>query len=1042
MLKTFITRPVLSSVISILIVVLGIIGIFSLPVEQYPNIAPPTVRIMANYPGAGADVIMNSVVIPIEEAVNGVEDMTYMTSTSSTGSASIVVYFKQGSNPDMAAVNVQNRVSQASSQLPAEVNQSGVNVRKQQSGTILMIALTSDDPQKYDDKFLQNYANINIIPQLSRVNGVGDASAYGSKDYSMRVWLKPDLMAVYNVSAAEVRAALMDQNIESAPGSLGENANQTFEYTLKYTGRLSSIEEYEDVVIRSEDGNVLRLKDIAEVELGTRQYNTISRTNGNPSVLLAISQTAGSNASQVIKDVKQQLDEAVAKMPPGVEVVILSDASSFLNASIDKVLRTLVEAFILVFLVVFVFLQSFRSTLIPAIAVPVAIIGTFFFLWIFGFSINLLTLFALVLAIGIVVDDAIVVVEAVHSELERSHITPREAAIKAMEQIAPAIVSITLVMSSVFIPVSFMGGTSGVFYKQFGLTLAVAIAISAVNALTLSPALCAILLKRHDPQQEKKSFFRRFYHYFNIGFWGATKRYGRSVGFLTRRGNKWITLSVVAIFSGLLFVMMNNLPSGFVPQEDGGAITGTIIMPPGTSLERTDEMVQQIADMAAEIPGVVHVGSISGRSFGSGTGSSFGSLSVRLDHWNNRKLSSSQIAGMLKQKTDSINNASFMFYSAPTISGFGMSSGVTISIQDRTGGDLNEFFDIVTNFLDNLRERPEISVAKTDFNPDFPQKLIEVNMPKVKDAGLTLNDIMGTLQTYIGSYYASNFNLYGKLFRVMIQAAPEYRAKLEDMSEMYVKTADGSMAPITEFINVTSTTGPQIRTRFNLYASIDATIMPNQGGGYSSGDAIKALDETAATYLPEGFSYEYSGISREEAGSSSNTMLVFALCMVFVYLLLSALYESFIIPLAVIFSLPVGLAGVYISLYLFGLRQGIVNNIYVQISVIMLIGLLAKNAILIVEYAVQRRQRGMGVVESAIDGALARLRPILMTSFALIFGLLPLALSTGAGAIGNRSIGISTIGGMLIGTLVGVLVIPVLYVISQNIQERFKKIER
>ncbi len=1040
MLRKFIDRPVLASVISIIIVVLGIIGLASLPVEQYPNIAPPTVRVSASYSGASADVMLNSVVIPLEESINGVEGMTYMTSTSETGSASIIVYFKQGINPDMAAVNVQNKVSQASALLPAEVTQAGVTVRKQQSGNILMLALTSKDPQKYEEKFLQNYANINITPQLSRVYGVGDAAAYGSKEYSMRIWLKPDAMVIYNVSTSEVTAALSDQNIEAAPGTLGENGNQAFQYTLKYTGRLSSIEEYKNIIIRSKDGNILRLGDIADVELGSRQYNTISRTDGNPSVMLAISQTAGSNASQVIEDVKALLKEAEKNLPPDLEIIYLSDASRFLDASIEKVIHTLLEAFVLVFLVVFIFLQNFRTTLIPAIAVPVAIVGTFFFLWVFGFSINLLTLFALVLAIGIVVDDAIVVVEAVHSELEKGNIKPRDAAVKAMNEIAPAIVSITLVMASVFIPVSFIGGTSGVFYKQFGLTLAVAIVLSAINALTLSPALCALFLKKHDTEQEHRDFMHRFYYYFNLGFGVITKKYSQSLGFLTKKSNRWIGLASIALFSVLLFWLMHILPTGFVPQEDSGAVMGTIILPPGTSMERTDSVVKQAVDIAMSIPGVTHVGSNTGRSFTSGSSSSYGSLSIRLADWKARDLTASEIATLLTKKTSSINNASFLFFGMPTITGFGMSSGVSISLQDRTGGDINKFFESVTSLLSQLNARPEVMNAKTDFNPRFPQNLIEVNMAKVKESGLTLNDIMKTLQVYIGSYYASNFNLYGKLYRVMIQASPEYRTKLEDLSGIYVKTANGTMAPITEYITITKVTGPQTRTRFNLYTSIDATIIPNSNDGYSTGDVIKAIDEISATTLPEGFSYEFSGLSREEANSSNNTFLVFALCLIFVYLLLAALYESYILPWAVILSLPIGLSGVYLFLSFFGLHQGISNNIYVQISLIMLIGLLAKNAILIVEYAIQRHQQGMGLVKSAIEGAVARLRPILMTSFALIFGLMPLALSTGAGAIGNRSIGISAIGGMLIGTLFGVLIIPALYVIFQDLQNRFSKI--
>ncbi len=1038
MLKTFIERPVLSTVISIIIVVLGIIGLNMLPIEQYPDIAPPTVQVEASYSGANSDVIMNSVIIPLEEAINGVEGMTYMTSSAETGSASITVYFKQGTNPDMATVNVQNLVNQASSLLPAEVTQTGVTVRKQQTSNILMMSFVSDNPD-YDAKFLQNYANINIIPQIKRVYGVGNASVFGANDYSMRIWLKPDVMASYKISTGEVISALQDQNIEAAPGQLGENSNQAFQYTLKYTGRLSSVEEFEDIIIRSSEGKIVRLSDVANIELGSLMYSVSTLTDGKASIMMAISQTAGSNAQEVIKNVKAELEKAQEDFPPGVKITYLMDVSDFLNASINKVITTLLEAFLLVFLVVFVFLQDFRSTLIPAIAVPVAIVGTFFFLWIMGFSINLLTLFALVLAIGIVVDDAIVVVEAVHAELENGTKDPKEASIKAMGEIAPAIISITLVMASVFIPVSFIGGTSGIFYKQFGLTLAVAIFISAVNALTLSPALCALFLKPHDENHEKKSFIRRFYYFFNIGFNATTSKYKKSLIFLGKKGHRWITVGIIVVSSIILFGLMKILPTGFVPQEDSGGVMGMITLPPGSSLERTDSIVQIINEMANEIPEVKNIGSLSGVSFMSGMGSSYGSVIIKMDHWDERKITANEIAAIMTEKTKSINNATFMFFGTPTIMGFGLSNGVSVNLQDRTGGDIYKFYDVTNDFLARMNQREEVMMAMTTFNPNFPQKQLEANMPKIKDAGITLSDVMGALQAYIGSQYISNFNLYGKQFRVMVQAAPEYRSKLEDLEGLFVKTASGEMAPVTEFLTITDVTGPETRTRFNLYSSMELTIIPNYQGGFSSGDVIKAIEEVKGQALPSGYSYEFSGMTREEAESSSQTVLIFGLCLIFVYLLLAALYESYILPLAVIFSLPVGLAGVFIFLSAFGLSQGITNNIYVQISLIMLIGLLAKNAILIVEYAIQRRQQGMSIIDAAVNGAVARFRPILMTSFAFIFGLLPLAISTGAGAIGNRSIGISAIGGMLIGTLIGVLVIPSLYIIFQSIQDKFSK---
>lgn len=1037
MLKTFILRPVLSTVISIIIVVLGIIGLFNLPIEQYPDIAPPTVQVQATYSGANADVVMNSVIIPIEEQINGVEGMTYITSTASnSGSANITVYFEQGVDPDMAAVNVQNRVSQATSVLPSEVVQSGVSVRKSQTSTLLMMFLYSDN-KDYDSKFIQNYANINIIPQIQRVSGVGNAMVYGAQDYSMRIWLKPDVMAIYGIDPTEVIAALQDQNIEAAPGELGQNSNQTFQYTLKYTGRLKSAEEFEDIIIRSQNGQVLRVKDIAKVELGSLNYTVKTKVGDLDAVMLAISQTAGSNAREVIENVKKEILQAAEAFPPGIGYKYIMDASEFLDASISKVWSTLLEAFLLVFIVVFIFLQSFRSTIIPAIAVPVAIIGTFFFLGLFGFSINLLTLFAMILAIGIVVDDAIVVVEAVHAKLDQGEQDPKKATLSAMGEIAPAIVSITLVMSAVFIPVSFIGGTSGIFFNQFGLTLAIAIILSAVNALTLSPALCAIFLKPKNEEEDKKSFFKRFPHYFNIGFGAMVSKYEKVLNFFGKRKNRWIPISIVVAFTFLLVVLMKTMPSGFIPQEDSGSIMGMITLPPGSSMERSDSLLNEIINIAGQLPHVKEVGGITGLNFMSGLGSSYASMIMKMDPWDERDITVNDIVGMLYQKTAHIKEGSLIFFGTPTIQGFGLSNGVTFQLQDRTGGDINKFYEVMGEFLGRLNAQPEVQMAMTTFNPNFPQKIIDVNMAKVKDAGLTLSSIMTTLQVYIGSMYISNFNIYGKQFRVMVQAAPEYRASFDDLNGIYVQTASG-MAPITEFVNITNTTGPQSLTHFNLYSSMDVTATISEG--YSSGDVINVVKNIAHESLPDGYSFEYSGMTREEVNAGSQLAIIFLLCLIFVYLLLAALYESYILPFAVIFSLPIGLAGVYIFVYFSMLSgTGIVNNIYVQISLIMLIGLLAKNAILIVEYAIQRRQKGMDIMKAAISGAVARLRPILMTSFAFIFGLLPLALSSGAGAVGNRSIGISAIGGMLIGTLIGVFVIPLFYTIFQTLQERLSK---
>lgn len=1039
MLKTFIERPVLSTVISIVIVVLGIIGIATLPIEQYPDIAPPTVQISAEYPGANADVVMKSVIIPIEEAVNGVEGMTYMTSTASnSGSANITVYFTKETDPDIAAVKVQNLVSTATSVLPSEVTQIGVTTKKQLSSYILMISLSSSNPD-YDSEYIQNYANINLIPQIKRVYGIGDAAVMGAKDYSMRIWLKPDVMASYKISSGEIIAALQDQNVEAAPGELGQNSDQTYQYTLKYTGRLEAEEEFQNIIIRSQNDHVLKLKDVADVELGSLNYNVVSRTNGNESIFLMISQTGGTNAQELINNVKEVINKT--SFPPGIEVNFLMDSNEFLSASIEKVLHTFVEALLLVFLVVFIFLQDWKSTLIPAIAVPVAIIGTFFFLQVLGFSINILTLFALVLAIGIVVDDAIIVVEAVHAQMENGEHDPKKATLIAMQEITPAIISITLVMASVFIPVSFIGGTSGVFFKQFGLTLAISIAISAINALTLSPALCALFLKPHKEGADgkKKNFIQRFFYAFNIGFNAGTQKYKSSLQFLAKKSHRWITFAIILVFSLVLYGMMKIIPTGFVPQEDGGGVMGVISLTPGSSLERSDSVVQQVLKIAEEIEGVDFVQDLTGLNILNGTSgvsSSYASIVIKLKHWDDRELSTSEVAAIMTEKTKNIQNATFMFFGMPTLQGFGMSTGVAVQMQDKTGGDIHKFYDITNDVLSKMNQREEVMVAMTTFNPSFPQKQISADMAKIKAAGITLSDVMNALQANIGSIYASNFNLYGKQFRVMVQAAPEYRKKLEDMSGIYVRTSSGEMSPVTEFITISDVTGPQMLSRFNMFQSMDLTIIPNFPAGYSTGDVINAFEEVSKETLSEGYSFEYSGMTREETGQGSQIILIFCICLIFVYLLLAALYESYILPLAVLVSLPIGLAGVFIFLMIFGLGQGIVNNIYVQISMIMLIGLLAKNAILIVEYAIQRRQQGQSIIEAAINGAVARLRPILMTSFAFICGLLPLMFANGAGAIGNQSIGISAVGGMLIGTMIGILVIPILYIVFQSLQER------
>ncbi|MEJ5996375.1 efflux RND transporter permease subunit [Pedobacter sp. Du54] len=1030
MFKKFIERPVLSTVISIIIVILGILGLVTLPVSQYPEIAPPTVQVSASYQGANADVVMNSVVIPLEEQINGVENMTYMTSSASNdGTATITVNFKLGTNADLAAVNVQNRVARASSLLPAEVTRSGVVTAKRQSSNVLIFGIYSDDPS-YDQKFLQNYANINIIPQIKRINGVGDASAFGLMDYTMRLWLKPDVMATYGLVPNDVSVALAEQNIEAAPGQLGEQGDQAFQYTLKYSGRLKNETEFSNIIIKTgSNGQILRLKDIARIELGAQSYASSVRFNGKPALGIAIAQTAGSNAKEVIDGAIAALDQSSKTFPKGVHYMTLININDFLDASIEKVLHTLIEAFILVFIVVFIFLQDFRSTLIPAISVPVAIIGTFFFLSLFGFTINLLTLFALVLAIGIVVDDAIVVVEAVHAKLDHGYTSAKKATLDAMDEISGAIISITLVMAAVFIPVSFIQGSSGVFYKQFGLTLAIAIILSAVNALTLSPALCALFLKPHaDDDGKPKSFIERFYIGFNTAFDLMTNRYKRSVSFLSRK--KWVAIAGIFAFVGLLIWTMNTTPKGFVPNEDMGTIMSDISLPAGTSQEQTAIVIKQIDQIVHEIPEIKNSLRIVGRSMISGSGSSYGMVISRLVPWNERKRDVKVIIGELFAKTAKIKGAKIIFFAPPTIQGFGSSGGFEFQLQDKTGGDIRKFNEVGTAFLGALSKRPEIQYASTSFNPNFPQYQIDVNVAKVKQAGLTVNEVLNVMQGYYGGVYASNFNKFGKQYRVMYQADAQYRANEQSLNGIYVRNASGSMAPISEFITLQRVYGPQAISRFNLYTSIAVTGAPK--AGFSSGDALKAVQEEAAKHLPLGYGYEFSGLSREEMAGGNQTILIFLLCVVFVYFLLCAQYESYILPLAVLISLPIGLAGVFIFDKLFGVD----NNIYTQITLIMLVGLLAKNAILIVEYAVDRRRKGMGIADAAIQGATARLRPILMTSFAFILGLLPLMLSSGVGAAGNKSIGTGAVGGMLIGTIFGIFVIPALFIIFQTLQEK------
>jgi HAE1 family hydrophobic/amphiphilic exporter-1 len=1036
MLKKFIERPVLSTVISMLLVILGVLGLINLPISQYPEIAPPTVQVSAFYSGANADVVLKSVIVPLEEQINGVENMTYMTSSAGNdGSASITVNFKVGTNPDLAAVNVQNRVSRAASLLPRVVTEAGVAVQKSQSSRLIIFSLYSEN-KAYDATFLQNYAKINLVPAIQRVTGVGNANIFGSKDYSMRIWLKPDVMSRYGLVPDDITEAINEQNIEAAPGKFGENSNQSFEYIIRYRGGLKTASEFENIVVKAiGKGQLLYLKDVARVELGSLDYTFVSETNGKPSVGVAISQTAGSNARDVINETKKILENSALSFPTGIKFTYLVDANEYLNASIEKVISTLIEAFILVFIVVFIFLQDFRSTLIPAIAVPVAIIGTFFFLNLFGFTINLLTLFAIVLAIGIVVDDAIVVVEAVHAKLDKGYKSARKASVDAMTEISGAIVSITLVMSAVFLPVTFITGSTGVFYKQFGITLAIAILLSAVNALTLSPALCALLLRPHkdDEEHHKKNIVKRvsqtLFTSFNTAFEVTTGKYKKSVSFLAHK--KWIVMTAVGFFSVALVVLIKTTPSSFVPNEDQGTVFAAISLPPASSMERTLAIAKQIDSIGHTIPSVKNTLRLVGFNFIAGSGSAYAMVIMKLKTWDLRKNESLQsVIDQLRKKAVGIHGADIFYFSPPTIQGFGTTGGYEFELQDKGGHTINEFFKVSNDFLAALKKRPEIQSVNTAFNPNFPQYQIDINVPKCKEAGVSVTTIMNTLQGYYGGLYVSNFNQFGKQYRVMVQADYNYRSNSTGLDKIFVRNSTGSMAPITEFITLSKVFGPESISRFNLFTSIDVQGSPNDG--YSSGDAINAIKAVAADKLPAGYGYDFSGLTREELSSGQQSVYIFLLCLVFVYFLLSAQYESYILPLAVLLSLPIGLSGTYI----FAKVAGIDSNIYLQISLVMLIGLLAKNAILIVEFALDRRRGGMDIVQAAIDGAIARLRPILMTSFAFIFGIMPLMFSTGAGANGNRSIGTGAVGGMFIGTIFGVFAIPVLFIIFQLIQEK------
>ncbi|MDE7464919.1 MAG: efflux RND transporter permease subunit [Muribaculaceae bacterium] len=1107
-LSTFINRPVLSTVISVFIVIFGILGLVSLPIEQYPDIAPPTIQVTTTYTGANAQTVLNSVIAPIEEQINGAEGMDYMVSTATNdGQAEIQVYFKQGMNPDMAAVDVQNRVAKAAAFLPSEVNQVGVNTQKRQT-SMLMVAGLFDSSGQYNQEFIENYVSINILPQVKRVTGVGDASAFGA-DYSMRIWLDPKQMAQYNLMPSDITAALAEQNIEAAPGQFGEQGNQSFQYVMKYKGRLSTPSEFEDIVLRTTStGELLRLKDVAKVELGRLTYSAGSNINGKTGAAFVVYQSAGSNATEVVENIQKFLDGAKKDMPKGLEIVTLMSVNDFLFASIHEVVKTLIEAFILVFVVVFLFLQDFRSTIIPIISIPVALIGTFFLLYIFGFTLNLLTLAALVLAIAIVVDDAIVVVEAIHAKLDQGYKSSRKASIDAMNEIAGALISITLVMMLVFIPVSFLGGTAGIFYRQFGLTMAMAIGLSAVNALTLSPALCALFLKPHKTDHEEETplkqrmkdaysaagevvketykkrlsfdfppvvtfallcaaivflvlgwytfenvvlsiiacvvailaligiFQQRFIDAFNKAFDKLLHVYDIATRFFM--GHKWISLGTVGVSIGILVWLMARTPTGLVPNEDTGTIMGAVTLPPAASQERTSAIMNQVDSIIGSIPEVEARTSILGFSFIGGRGNTYGSFIIKLKPWDERTRpdqQSSAILGQLFARVQSIKGATIMFFQPPMIPGYSMTNGFEIKLQDKTGGSIDNFFKVYQTFIGQLNAQPEIQMAYSTFNPTFPQYMVDIDVAKVKKAGLTQSAVLQALQGYYGGMYISNFNSYGKLYRVMMQASPEARVSPETLKQIKVRNGD-TMAPIDNFVSLSRVYGPDLLNRFNMYTSINVTGSP--APGISSGQAIAAINRVAQETLPVGYTFEYSGMTREEAGGgSANLGVVFALVLVFVYLVLSAQYESYLLPWAVILSVPFGLMGTFI----FAQMRDIANNIYLQIALIMLIGLLAKNAILIVEFALERRHTGLSIWNAAIQGATARLRPILMTSLAMIIGLLPMMFAHGAGANGYQALGTGAVGGMLIGMILQVLIVPTLFIIFQKIQEKISPIK-
>lgn len=1032
-LRTFIDRPILACVISVLILMLGLISLFNLPMEQYPDIAPPTVMVSTSYTGANAETVQKSVIVPLEEAINGVENMTYMTSTSTNnGSGSITVYFKQGTDPDMATINTKNRVSEAEGLLPAEVTKVGVTVEKRQNSTLKILTLYSPD-NSYDQTFINNYFKINIEPRLSRITGVGNVNVMGG-DYAMRIWLNPQVMAQYSLVPDDVISALGDQNVEAATGTLGEDSENTYQYTLKYRGRYETSEEFGNIVIKSlANGEVLRLKDIAKVELGAQSYAYNSEINGHPGATCMISQTAGSNANEIIQEIDKLTEEISKELPKGLVLSDLMSTKDFLDASIHEVVKTLIEAILLVILVVYVFLQSVRSTIIPAVSIIVSLIGTFAFLYLAGFSLNLLTLFALVLVIGTVVDDAIVVVEAVQAKFDEGERSPYKATTGAMDGIAAAIVTTSLVFMAVFIPSSFMGGTSGTFYMQFGLTMAVAVGISAINALTLSPALCALIMTPHidTTTGQKLSFSTRFHHAFEASFNRLILRYKNGVKWFFRR--KWVVGTALVASMALLAVLMKTTKTGLVPDEDMGCIFMNVTTPPGSSLSQTIKAMSEVENSIKDIPQIMSYSNVSGYSMMGGQAPSGGMLIIRLKPWEERPEKKDEINAVIAEiykRTANIKSAKLFVFAQPTIMGYGMGSGFELYVQDRAGGDINTLQKYTTDFIAALNQRPEIQMAYTSFDTKFPQYTVEVDAARCQRAGITTTDVLSVLSGFIGGNYSSNLNRFSKLYRVMVQADKVYRLDKDALNNMFVRTSSGEMAPIGQFATLTKVYGTETLTRFNLYNSIQVNGLP--ADGYSTGEAIAAIEEVAKQTLPVGYGYEFGGITREEAGSGSNTIIIFAICIIFVFLILCALYESIFVPLAVMLSVPFGLMGSF----LFAKMWGLENNIYMQTGLIMLIGLLAKTAILLTEYASARRRQGMTIAQAAVSAAGVRLRPILMTALTMIIGLLPLVFASGAGANGNISLGVGTVGGMIVGTLALLFVVPTLFIVFQTLQEK------